>query len=76
MSWDFSTDPEWAQQLEWVEDFVREECEPIDLIVKESHDLNDPVRQALIPPLQEIVKDRGLWATHLVRIWAARATVR
>ena len=65
MAWDFSTDPEWAQQLEWVEDFVREECEPIDLIVKESHDLNDPVRQALIPPLQEIVKERGLWATHL-----------
>src|SRR6059058_978227 len=65
MSWDFSTDPEWAQELKWVEEFVREECEPIDLIVKESHDLNDPVRQALIPPLQEIVKERGLWATHL-----------
>jgi alkylation response protein AidB-like acyl-CoA dehydrogenase len=65
MSWDFSTDPEWAQQLEWVENFVRTECEPIDMIVNESHDLNDPVRQALIPPLQEIVKQRGLWATHL-----------
>ena len=35
------------------------------MIVKESHDLNDPVRQALIPPLQKIVKERGLWATHL-----------
>ena len=44
---------------------MREECEPIDLIVKESHDLHDPVRQALIPPLQKIVKERGLWATHL-----------
>ena len=65
MAWDFSTDPEWAEQLAWVEEFVRSECEPIDLIVKESHDLNDPVRQALIPPLQEIVKQRGLWATHL-----------
>jgi acyl-CoA dehydrogenase len=65
MSWDFSTDSEWAQQLEWVEEFVRSECEPIDLIVNESHDLKDPVRQALIPPLQEIVKQRGLWATHL-----------
>ena len=49
----------------WVDQFVRSECEPIDLIVKESHDLNDPVRQALIPPLQQIVKERGLWATHL-----------
>ena len=65
VAWDFSTDPEWAAQLAWVDEFVRAECEPIDLIVKESHDLNDPVRQALIPPLQQIVKERGLWATHL-----------
>ncbi len=65
MAWDFSTDPEYAAQLHWVEEFVREECEPLDLIIKESHDLNDPVRQALIPPLQKIVKERGLWATHL-----------
>ena len=65
MAWDFSTDPAWAEQLAWVDDFVRSECEPIDLIVKESHDLSDPVRQALIPPLQKIVKERGLWATHL-----------
>src|SRR6478752_7546250 len=35
MAWDFSTDPEWAEQLAWVETFVRAECEPIDLIVKE-----------------------------------------
>ena len=65
MAWDFSTDPEWSKQLAWVQDFVRAECEPIDLIVKESHDLNDPVRQTLILPLQQIVKERGLWATHL-----------
>jgi acyl-CoA dehydrogenase len=65
MAWDFSTDPAYADQLKWVEDFVREECEPLDLIIRESHDLDDPVRQALIPPLQAIVKERGLWATHL-----------
>ena len=65
MAWDFSTDPEYATQLAWVQTFVREECEPLDLVIEESHDLNDPVRQALIPPLQQIVKDRGLWATHL-----------
>jgi len=65
MAWDFSTDPEYAAQLRWVEDFVRQECEPLDFIIKESHDLNDHVRQALIPPLQAIVKARGLWATHL-----------
>ena len=31
MAWDFSTDPEYAEQLAWVETFVREECEPLDL---------------------------------------------
>ena len=65
MGWDFSTEPEYAEQLAWAEKFVREECEPLDLVVKESHDLDDPVRKALIPPLQKVVKERGLWATHL-----------
>ena len=76
MAWDFSTDPEFAEQLDWVDDFVRNEIEPIDLVVKESHDLNDPVRQALIPPLQKNVKERGLWACHLGPSSAARATAR
>jgi acyl-CoA dehydrogenase len=67
MAWDFSTDPEYAAQLAWADDFVREECEPLDFVVPESHDLCDPVRQALIPPLQQVVRDRGLWATHLGR---------
>ncbi len=65
MAWDFSTEPEYAEKLAWAREFVREECEPLDLVVKESHDLGDPVRQALIPPLQAVVKERGLWATHL-----------
>ena len=65
MAWDFSTDPEYAAALKWADEFVREECEPLDYVVVESHDLKDPVRQALIPPLQKLVKERGLWATHL-----------
>ena len=77
MAWDFSTDPEWAEQLAWVEDFVRSECEPIDLIIKESHDLNDPVRQALIPPLQKIVRERGLVGhPPRRRTWAVPVTGR
>ena len=65
MAWDFSTDPEYAELLAWADAFVREECEPLDFVVRESHDMTDPVRQALIPPLQAIVKEKGLWATHL-----------
>ncbi|MCK9877887.1 acyl-CoA dehydrogenase family protein [Frankia sp. AgPm24] len=65
MAWDFSTDPDYAELLAWADAFVREECEPLDLVVRESHDLGDPVRQALIPPLQAVVREKGLWATHL-----------
>jgi acyl-CoA dehydrogenase len=65
MSWDFETEPEFQRELDWVEEFVREEVEPVDFVVEQAWDLDDPVRQRLIPPLQERVRERGLWATHL-----------
>jgi len=65
MSWDFETDDDYAKELAWVDDFVREEIVPVDQVVKHAWDLRDPVRQALIPPLQERVRERGLWACHL-----------
>ena len=65
MAWDFETDETYQKELDWVEGFVREELEPIDLVVRHPQDLQDPVRQELIPPLQEEVRRRGLWATHL-----------
>ena len=65
MAWDFETDPEFQDELDWTCDFVREELEPLDFIVKHPYDLKDPVRQELIPPLQEKVQARGLWACHL-----------
>ena len=65
MSWDFETDPEFAAQLEWVDRFVREEIEPVDMLVDHSLEVGNPVRDALIKPLQAIVQERGLWACHL-----------
>ncbi len=65
MSWDFETDEVFQKELDWVDDFVREEIEPLDFIVKEPYDLTDPIRQELLPPLQEQVRERGLWACHL-----------
>ncbi len=65
MAWDFETDPEFQQELDWVETFVREEVEPVDLLVTHAWDMEDPVRRGLIPPLQDRVRERGLWATHL-----------
>lgn len=65
MAWDFETDPDYEKELAWVDEFVREEVEPLDFVIRHPFDLTDPVRQALIPPLQAEVKSRGLWATHL-----------
>ena len=65
MAWDFETDPEYQEELDWVADFVKEEVEPLGFLIKHGYDMNDPVRNELIPPLQEKVKARGLWACHL-----------
>ena len=76
MSWDFETDPEYQRELDWVDEFVRDEVEPLDLVIDHAWDMSDPVRQALIPPLQEQVRERGLWACHLGPTSAAPATAR
>jgi acyl-CoA dehydrogenase len=63
--WDFETDPEFQEELDWIADFVRTEIEPLDYVIRHPYDMTDPIRQELIPPLQEKVQARGLWACHL-----------
>src|SRR5688500_18424024 len=60
MAWDFSTEPEFEEKLEWTRGFVREEIMPLELL-----DIEHDTFLRLIRPLQEEVKDRGLWAAHL-----------
>ncbi|MEL7158859.1 MAG: acyl-CoA dehydrogenase family protein [Actinomycetota bacterium] len=62
---DFEIDPDFQAELDWIDAFVREEIEPLDFIVASPYDLDDPIRQEVIPPLQKIVQDRQLWACHL-----------
>ena len=66
MSWDFETDPEFQEQLDWVETFVKEEIEPLDLLWGglEFTPLDEQRRKA-IDPLKQQVRDRELWAAHL-----------
>jgi len=66
MGWDFRTDPEYQEQLDWVDTFVREEVEPLDLVFPDLQfvPLDEKRRQA-IDPLKDEVRRRGLWATHL-----------
>jgi acyl-CoA dehydrogenase len=62
MAWDFSTDPEFQEQLDWMRALVRDEVWPIETVFDELGE--DGFRRA-IAPLQQRVKDRGLWAAHL-----------
>lgn len=62
MAWDFSTDPEFAKTLEWMREFVDEHVLPIDAI---DDLLSQEQLDALLAPLQEEVRERGLWAAHL-----------
>jgi acyl-CoA dehydrogenase len=66
MAWDFETDPEFQTKLDWVDAFVREECEPLDLAFPhlQFHPLT-PERRAVIDPLKDEVREQGMWATHL-----------
>ncbi len=68
MAWDFETEPEFQQKLDWMDDFVRREIEPISMVWRKPTDPfdvhNDTTRQ-LVKPLQEEVKQQGLWACHL-----------
>ncbi|MFL6172266.1 MAG: acyl-CoA dehydrogenase family protein [Marmoricola sp.] len=62
MSWDFTTDPDFQVELDWMTTFVREEIWPLDSIVDE---LEMDQIDAALKPLAAQVKARGLWAAHL-----------
>ncbi|MEA2340759.1 MAG: acyl-CoA dehydrogenase [Solirubrobacteraceae bacterium] len=62
MPWDFSTEPEFEEQLEWMRTFVREEIWPLETI---AGDLDQAGLDRAYAPLRERVKERGLWAAHL-----------
>jgi len=62
MSWDFSTEPEFQEKLEWMREYVRAEIYPIEPIAEEiGNDDLERIFDSLRPP----VKERGLWAAHL-----------
>ncbi len=60
MAWDFSTEPEFEEKLAWMRGFVREEIFPLETL-----ELGHEQFLAAVRPLQQEVKDRGLWAAHL-----------
>ncbi|MFE5027466.1 acyl-CoA dehydrogenase family protein [Streptomyces sp. NPDC056656] len=66
--WDFATDPEFQRKLDWMAAFVTEECEPLDLLFPhggDPYDVHNKASRAVLKPLQEKVREQGLWACHL-----------
>ena len=65
---DFEVEPEFQEKLDWIDGFVREEVEPLDLYFRgevSPFDKSNETARALIAPLQQQVRDRDLWACHL-----------
>ena len=66
MAWDFETDPDFQQQLDWMEGFVRDEIIPLETLAGEwrTPEGREAFRR-ITDPLKEEVRQRGLWAAHL-----------
>ena len=62
MAWDFETEPEFQEQLDWTRAFLDEHILPLETIELE---VTDEQWATLTAPLKQQVKDRGLWACHL-----------
>ena len=65
MGWDFETEPEFQEKLDWIDAFVREEIEPLDHVLTHPADVANPNYVRLVRPLQKQVKEQRLWACHL-----------
>ncbi len=60
MTWEFCTEPDFEEKLEWTRSFVRDEVMPLEVL-----DVDDARLRELIKPLQEEVRKQGLWAAFL-----------
>lgn len=63
--WNFSTDPEFQVQLDWIREFVEERVEPLDVVLGSQWNIHDPLFVQHVRPLQAQVRERKLWACHL-----------
>ncbi len=63
--WDFQTDLDYQAKLDWVDEFMRADVESLDLLGLDPYDKANPDVMAVLRPLQQAVRDNGLWAAHL-----------
>ena len=65
---DFAVEPEFQAKLDWMNAFVREEVEAMDLLFpqgSEQFNIRNRKARAMVRRLQAKVKEQGLWACHL-----------
>ena len=74
MAWDFSTDPEFEEQLEWMRAFVREEVWPIETI--EERDRRRPSSTASTRRCRSRSRSAASGPRTCRRSSAARASAR
>ncbi len=66
MAWDFATEPEFEEKLEWMRTFVREEIIPLETLADRWRSPEGrAVFAQIAAPLKDEVKRQGLWAAHL-----------
>ncbi|HMC40241.1 MAG TPA: acyl-CoA dehydrogenase family protein [Acidimicrobiales bacterium] len=66
MAWDFETDHDYQEKLDWADEFVRNEVEPLDYLFPHLQYVPlDDTRRKVVDPLKEEVRAQDLWATHL-----------
>ncbi|MCB1693937.1 MAG: acyl-CoA dehydrogenase family protein [Pseudomonadales bacterium] len=65
MAWDFETDKEYQVLLDWADNFVRKKVEPLDMVLGSAMEYGDADFVKLVRPLQNEVREMGLWACHL-----------
>jgi acyl-CoA dehydrogenase len=65
MAWDFETEPEFQKKLDWIDEFLDTEVDPITQLGVGYAGVKSKAYQKFIRPLQAKVKAQGLWACHL-----------
>ncbi len=65
MAWDFSTEAEFQEKLDWIQQFCEEKVEPLHHVFPHAVRWPVPAVKAYVRELQQEVKDQGLWALFL-----------
>jgi acyl-CoA dehydrogenase len=68
VTWNFSTEPEWQEQLDWIEGFCKNEIEPFTLafpLAVYSRQHAPAALREIVTGLKQKVKERGLWGIFL-----------